>query len=47
VDRQLIEEEVRVQREAPLRGRPSKYPLEFQRDAVATMLDEHRNIASG
>ncbi len=27
------------------RGRPSKYPLEFQRDAVAMVLDEHRSIA--
>ena len=27
------------------RGRPSKYPPEFQRDAVAMVLDEHRSIA--
>jgi transposase len=27
------------------RGRPSKYPPEFQRDAVAMVLDEHRAIA--
>jgi transposase len=27
------------------RGRPSKYPLEFQRDAVAMVLDEGRAIA--
>lgn len=27
------------------RGRPSKYPLEFQRDAVAMVLDESRSIA--
>jgi transposase len=27
------------------RGRPSKYPPEFQRDAVAMVLDEHRTIA--
>ena len=27
------------------RGRPSKYPPEFQRDAVAMVLDEHRGIA--
>ncbi len=27
------------------RGRPSKYPPEFQRDAVAMVLDEHRPIA--
>jgi transposase len=26
-------------------GRPSKYPLEFQRDAVAMVLDEERSIA--
>ena len=26
-------------------GRPSKYPLEFQRDAVAMVLDEGRSIA--
>ena len=26
------------------RGRPSKYPPEFQRDAVAMVLDEHRAI---
>lgn len=26
-------------------GRPSKYPPEFQRDAVAMVLDEHRSIA--
>jgi transposase-like protein len=26
------------------RGRPSKYPPEFQRDAVAMVLDEHRSI---
>ena len=25
------------------RGRPSKYPPEFQRDAVAMVLDEHRS----
>src|SRR5215831_7408186 len=28
-----------------LRGRPSKYPPEFQRDAVALVLDEGRAIA--
>jgi transposase len=28
-----------------LRGRPSKYPPEFQRDAVAMVLDEQRSIA--
>ena len=28
-----------------LGGRPSKYPLEFQRDAVAMVLDEDRSIA--
>ena len=27
------------------RGRPSKYPMEFQRDAVAMVLDEGRAIA--
>lgn len=27
------------------RGRPSMYPPEFQRDAVAMVLDEHRAIA--
>ena len=27
------------------RGRPSKYPPEFQRDAVAMVLDEERSIA--
>jgi transposase len=27
------------------RGRPSKYPPEFQRDAVAMVLDEQRSIA--
>ena len=27
------------------RGRTSKYPPEFQRDAVAMVLDEHRSIA--
>jgi transposase len=27
------------------RGRPSKYPSEFRRDAVAMVLDEHRPIA--
>ena len=27
------------------RGRPSKHPPEFQRDAVAMVLDEHRSIA--
>jgi len=27
------------------RGRPSKYPPEFRRDAVAMVLDEHRAIA--
>jgi len=27
------------------RGRPSKYPPEFQRDAVAMVLDEGRAIA--
>src|SRR3954452_18425984 len=27
------------------RGRPSKYPPEFQRDAVAMVLDEERTIA--
>ena len=27
------------------RGRPSKYPPEFQRDAVAMVLDEGRSIA--
>src|SRR4051794_31447228 len=27
------------------RGRPSKYPLEFQRDAVALVLNEDRSIA--
>jgi transposase len=27
------------------RGRPSKYPPEFQRDAVAMVLDENRAIA--
>jgi transposase len=27
------------------RGRPSKYPLEFQRDAVAMVLGEQRSIA--
>ena len=27
------------------RGRPSKYPLEFQRDSVAMVLDEQRSIA--
>jgi transposase len=27
------------------RGRPSKYPSEFQRDAVAMVLDEQRSIA--
>ena len=27
------------------RGRPSKYPPEFQRDAVAMVLEEHRSIA--
>ncbi len=26
-------------------GRPAKYPLEFQRDAVAMVLDEKRSIA--
>ena len=26
-------------------GRPSKYPREFQRDAVAMVIDEHRSIA--
>ena len=26
-------------------GRPSKYSLEFRRDAVAMVLDEHRSIA--
>ena len=26
-------------------GRPSRYPLEFQRDAVAMVLDEKRSIA--
>lgn len=26
-------------------GRPSRYPLEFQRDAVAMVLDEQRSIA--
>ena len=26
-------------------GRPSKFPLEFQRDAVAMVLDEGRSIA--
>ncbi len=26
-------------------GRPSKYPPEFRRDAVAMVLDEHRPIA--
>ncbi len=26
-------------------GRPSKYPPEFRRDAVAMVLDEHRQIA--
>lgn len=26
-------------------GRPSKYPPEFRRDAVAIVLDEHRQIA--
>ena len=26
-------------------GRPAKYPLEFQRDAVAMVLDEDRSIA--
>ena len=26
-------------------GRPAKYPLEFQRDAVAMVLDEGRSIA--
>jgi transposase len=26
-------------------GRPSKYPPEFQRDAVAMVLDEHRSTA--
>jgi transposase len=28
-----------------LRGRPSKYPPEFRRDAVAMVLDEDRSIA--
>jgi transposase len=28
-----------------VRGRPSLYPLEFRRDAVAMVLDEHRAIA--
>ncbi len=27
------------------RGRPSKFPVEFRRDAVAMVLDEHRPIA--
>ncbi len=27
------------------RGRPSNYPPEFQRDALAMVLDEHRSIA--
>jgi transposase len=27
------------------RGRPSKYPPEFQRDAVAMVLDDQRSIA--
>jgi transposase len=27
------------------RGRPSRYPPEFQRDAVAMVLDEERSIA--
>ena len=27
------------------RGRPSKYPVEFQRDAVALVLNEDRSIA--
>ena len=27
------------------RGRPSKYPPEFQRDAVGMVLDEERSIA--
>ena len=27
------------------RGRPSKYPPEFRRDAVAMVLDEDRSIA--
>src|SRR5215210_8330680 len=27
------------------RGRPSKYPPEFQRDAIAMVLDEQRSIA--
>ncbi|MGH9055058.1 MAG: transposase [Acidimicrobiales bacterium] len=32
-------------RKKPTRGRPSKFPPEFRRDAVAMVLDEHRPIA--
>ncbi len=32
-------------RKKRVRGRPSKYPLEFRRDAVAMVLDEGRPIA--
>ena len=32
-------------RKKPARGRPSKFPPEFRRDAVAMVLDEQRPIA--
>ncbi len=32
-------------RKKTTRGRPSKFPPEFRRDAVAMVLDEHRPIA--
>src|SRR4051794_4862566 len=32
-------------RKTRVRGRPSKFPPEFRRDAVAMVLDEHRPIA--